>query len=406
MDIKERIKKLPLSSGVYIMKSQHNEVLYIGKASSLRKRVNSHFVLRKGMQTHSFLNKVAEVSFITCDTPQQALILEAALIKEKKPKHNIALRDSKSYPYIEITNEDFPRVFISRPKKNSKNFIFGPYPQTKVLKSALLLMRNIFPYRSCKNMGKTSCLFFHLNMCLGPCVGKVSVIEYRQNIKNIREILTGRRKQVIEGLKIKMRRAAKNLQFEQAKNFRDKLLAVDILYKGKPRTHEIIFLKEALKLPSFPLVIEAVDISSLGRDNSVGSVVVFNEGLPDKSSYRRFRIKKANSQDDYAMIAEVLKRRYLRMSQEKRVFPDLLIIDGGRGHLSTALKVLNSLGVSVPVISIAKENEEIWLPQCKCPLVFSRSNSSLHLIQRIRDEAHRFAGQYQKFLHEKKLLPR
>jgi len=295
MDIQKKIKKLPLTSGVYIMKSKNNGVLYIGKASSLRKRVASHFSLSRDMKTHSFLDKVMDISFICCDTPQQALILEAALIKERKPKYNIALRDNKSYPYIEITNEDFPRVFISRSKKNNKNLIFGPYPQTKVLKSAMLLVRNIFPYRSCKNMPKNSCLFFHLKLCPAPCTGNISPFDYGQNIKNIREILMGRRKQVIKGLKTRMNQMVKKLQFEQAKNFRDKLLAVDILYKGKPRAHEIISLKKILKLPSFPLVIEAVDISSLGRDSSVGSVVVFNEGFPDKRSYRRFRIKKSNN---------------------------------------------------------------------------------------------------------------
>lgn len=404
MDIKKKVKSFPSACGVYIMRSKKGEVLYIGKASSLNKRVSSYFISRGSPKTDSLLVNMADIDYIECETPEQALILEAALIKEKKPKYNITLKDSKSYPYVEVTKEKFSRIFISRPKKRSGKILFGPYPRTKTVKSALMLMRNIFPYRSCGVMPKTACLFFHLKLCPAPCVGEVSVSDYKINVDSIRGILKGERKRIIKSLETKMAEFAAKEDFEGAAKIRDKLISVNDLYKGKPQKHEIISLKEIIKLPCLPLVIEAIDISSLDKNTSAGSVVVFRNGLPEKNSYRRFMIKKVESKDDYAMIGEVVNRRYTRLRKEGGKLPDLIVIDGGKGHVQRAKQELDDLGLKIPVIGIAKQNEEIWLPFKRKPLVIPRSNPGLRLIQRARDEAHRFAHKYHLVRRKKVLL--
>ncbi len=405
MDIRKKINQLPSASGVYIMKSRSGEILYIGKASSLRQRVKSHFSRPPASKPDIFREEVADIAYLECDTPEQALILEAALIKEKKPRYNVALKDNKSYPYIEITREEFPRVFISRPKGKNKSLLFGPYPETKTLRSALLLVRRIFPYRSCPKIPKRPCLFFHLKLCPAPCSRKISSADYRVNIESISRILKGERRKLAKALEGRMKKLVKNLQFEQAAHLRDKLSAINNLYRGKPRAHAIVSLKEVLKLPRLPLNIEAVDISSLGSRNAAGSIVVFKEGVPVKKNYRRFRIKDAVVNDDYAMVAEVVRRRYLRLIKENKALPDLVIVDGGKGHAAVVSEVLIGLGLSLPVVGLAKKNEEIWFPRSRNPVRLSRGDPGLQLIQRIRDEAHRFAHNYQVVRRRQNLWP-
>ena len=402
------------------MKSKSGKAIYVGKATSLRKRVSSYFSKAVDSKTDSLLKNIDDIDYIRCESPEQALILEAALIKEKKPKYNISLRDNKSYPYIEITKEKFPRIFISRPKVNpvrsikfkgeknktsngvkNKNLLFGPYPQAKTLELALTLIRRVFPYCSCKRMPKQVCLFFHLKLCPAPCKGEISLSAYKNNIQSICKILKGQRRELTNELTAKMKKLAAGKKFEKAASLRDKLLAVDSLYKGKPKVHEIIALKEILSLPRLPLHIEAIDISSLGRSDCVGSVVVFRDGVPDKNSYRRFQIRTARKRDDYDMIAEVMRRRYSRLIKEKSCLPNLIIVDGGKGHLLRAYKELEVLGVFIPLIGIAKKNEEVWTVSKKTPVIISRGNPGLHLIQRARDEAHRFAHAY-GLVHRKK----
>ncbi len=404
--ISNGVKKLPLGPGVYIMKSKRGKVIYVGKASSLRKRVSSYFSKAVDSKTNSLLKAVDDIDYIRCESSEQALILEAALIKEKKPKYNISLRDNKSYPYIEITKEKFPRIFISRPKVKNKNLFFGPYPQVKTLESALTLIRRIFPYCSCKRMPKKACLFFHLKLCPAPCKGEISLSAYKNNIESICKILKGQRRELASELTAKMKKLAAGKKFEKAASLRDKLLAIDSLYEGKPKAHEIIALKEILNLPKLPLYIEAIDISSLGRSDCVGSVVVFRDGVPDKNSYRRFQIRTAKKRDDYDMIAEVMRRRYSRLIKERSCLPNLIIVDGGKGHLLRADKELEALGIFIPLIGIAKKNEEVWTVSKKTPVIISRSNSGLHLIQRARDEAHRFAHAYGLVHREKRTINR
>ena len=409
--IRDQIKGIPLSCGVYIFKTDKGKVIYIGKALSLKKRITSHFS-SSSFKRDIFLRLVDRIEFIVTDTEEQALILEASLIKEKKPKYNVSLRDDKSYPYVEITNEEFPRIFISRPKTKelkkdkTKSILFGPYTETKVLKSALKLIRQVFPYRSCRKMPKKPCLFFHLKLCPAPCIKNISAAQYAQTIKNISKVLGGQRKSLMQTLDKRMNSCSQGMNFEEAAKLRDQIMAVYNLYWGKRGTNELVSLKQVLGLSGIPLVIEAMDISSLGVKLATGSVVVFRNGIPDKNSYRRFKIKTVKRIDDYAMIAEVVKRRYQRLLNENKKLPDLIIIDGGKGHVQTAKEQLDELNISTPVIGIAKRNEEIWFADRSKPLVIAKDRPCLHLVQRIRDEAHRFAKKYHKLLRSKRITER
>lgn len=395
MDIKEKINSLPESCGVYIMKSAEGEVLYVGKAASIKKRIKTHFS-RPQAKNSNFISQVVDIEYIQCLTAEQALILEAALIKERKPKYNIALRDNKTYPYVAVSKEQFPRVFIIRPKNKTNSFLFGPYTQAKTLKSALESIRKVFPFRSCSRLPKTACLFFHLKLCSAPCEGKISPAKYTETIDSTIRILKGERRKLIKSLEAKMRGLADKKKFEQAAGIRNILTAIYSLYQGRPKEHEIISLKATLALRKLPLHIEAIDISSLGTSEATGSVVVFKDGAPSKNSYRRFLIRAVKKKDDYNMIAEVVRRRYSRLIREKKPLPDLVIIDGGKGHVLTAQKVFSNLAISPGgLIGIAKRNEEVWFADKKDPLVIAKDQPCLHLLQRIRDEAHRFAHSYQ-----------
>jgi excinuclease ABC subunit C len=392
--LKEKVKRLPLGAGVYIMKSARGKVLYVGKASSLRKRVRSYFSPPVDVKRGMLLENVADIEYVECKSQEQALILEAALIKEKKPKYNVALRDDKSYPYIAITKEKFPRIFVCRPKKKEGLLLFGPYTSVKLLKTALKLVRKVFPYRSCLKMPRTPCLFYHLQLCPGPCAGKISLAEYADNVRGICRLLSGERRSLVKSMEKKMARLSRQEKYEEAAIVRDKILAIRNLCEGKAQQPELLSLKESLKLGCVPLVMEAIDVSCLAGKQAVGAVVVFKDGNPDKSSYRRYRIKEVAGIDDCAMVAEVVRRRYRRLKAENAKLPDLVIVDGGKVHACKAKEELDKLGLSIAVVGIAKRNEEVWLPAEEQPLIMAADNPGLHVVQRIRDEAHRFAHSY------------
>lgn len=399
MDIKDKIKKLPDSCGVYLMKSKEGRILYVGKAASLKKRVASYFSPNLSEKNRLLAEKIKKIDFIKCENPQQALILEAALIKEKKPKYNIALKDNKSYPYLEITQEKYPRVFISRPFEKRGSFFFGPYTDVNLLKEALKAIRRIFPFCSCKSkrglaVGKKVCLYYHLALCSGPCAGKVTVVEYNDGIKAIKKILKGKRPELLSFYRKKMKVLASQKKFEKAAKLRDKIYALENIYRQKPKLHQLIILKESLGLPRLPLLIEAIDTSALGRKDATGSVVVFKDAIPNKDAYRRFLIKGFKLNDDYKRIEEVVSRRYRRLVKEKKQLPDLVLIDGGKGHLSGAKRVLDKLGLNIPLVGLAKKKEEVWLPGKSKPENISEESPALRFLQRIRDEAHRFAHSY------------
>lgn len=405
--LKLKVSKLPDAPGVYLMKSKKGDLLYVGKAFSLKKRVATYF--KKTLsdeKTAALVEKIHDFDIILCDTEAQALILEASLIKEKKPRYNISLRDDKSYPYVEVTKETFPRIFSSRPTQGSPSVLYGPFTSAVLIKEALKLIRNIFPYRSCRRMPKKPCLYYHLRLCPAPCAGKISTGEYRTIVHSVCKIVSGKKKSLIRSLEKKMAQCSHKGAFEEAALVRDKLFAVYALYSGKRKLNEIIQLKKTLKLKRLPLYIEAIDISTISGASATGSCVVFRDGVPDKSSYRRFRIKQARQQDDYQMIKEVVLRRYSRLLKESRPLPDLIIIDGGKGQAGAAYAVLSTLGITVSVIGIAKKHEEIWFPKVSNPVCIPHDSGALSLVKRVRDEAHRFAHKYHTLLRGKKTFLR
>jgi excinuclease ABC subunit C len=376
----------------------------VGKAVSLRKRVASYFRGNNPPKTEALAGNICDIEYIECVSEAQALLLESALIKEKQPKFNVELKDAKSYPFLEVSREEFPRIFISRPRDKEGRILLGPYTDAGALKEVMKLVRRIFPYRSCVRLSGKPCLYFHLKLCPAPCAGYISPDEYEKTVNGIRKVLEGRRRELEEDLERQMREASGRQLFEKAAGLRDKLTALQNLYAGCQKPHELSALKDILNLPSMPLNIEAFDISNLSGTSAVGSLVSFRDGKPDKNNYRRFRIKSIGKIDDYAMLGEVLRRRYRRLLKNGAGLPDLVIVDGGRGHVRRAKEELDRLGLALPVVGIAKQNEEIWFPLKSRPLIIPRDNPALKLIQRMRDEAHRFARKYHVLLRKKKLL--
>lgn len=407
-DLTNKIKALPNTSGVYLMKNVSGKVIYVGKAISLKKRVQSYF--RKNQEsakTQKLVEDISDIYYIETASEAEALILEASLIKEHKPKYNISLRDDKSYPLIEITAEEFPKISVVRPNKQKKDAkYYGPYVNATLIREALTIIRKIFPYRVCDNMPKKECLDNHIGLCDAPCVGKISKVEYKKNIRNIRLILEGRKDDLYRSLTKEMEIFSQEHRYEKAIKARDQLRAIGALYSS---TKDINYYKEAeqlmrtLNLPRTPLRLEAFDISNIMGNQAVGSMVSFFNGVPDKKNYRKFRIKEVEGIDDFKMIAEVVRRRYRRLQNEGAAYPDLIVIDGGKGQLGAACAQLEILGVDIPIISLAKREEEIFLPKRRSPVKLPENSLGLRLLQRIRDEAHRFAVSYHRKLRSKKM---
>jgi len=418
MDLSEKISQAPLSSGVYLMKDAQGNILYVGKAISLRKRVQSYFrkTREKFSKTDLLVRHIRDIEFILTASEAEALLLEASLIKKYQPKYNVDLRDDKTYPFIQITKETFPLISVVRPSfkkgerpplsKRSPRY-FGPYVDATLIREALNIIRKVFHFRSCDSLPKKVCLDYHLGLCDGPCEGKISAADYKKIIRHVSLILEGRKDELYLSLKKEMEEASRHQKYEQAAKIRDQIRAIGALYSG---TKDINYYKEAeqlkqvLNLSRLPERIEAFDISNIMGEQAVGSLVSFLNGKPDKSQYRRFRIRDVSGIDDFKMIGEIVRRRYRRLKEEGLTFPDLIIIDGGKGQLSSAYKELQDLGVQIPLISIAKKQEQIFLPQKRFPVVFRLDSLGLQLIQRVRDEAHRFAISYHRTLRSQNVL--
>ncbi|MEW5894992.1 MAG: excinuclease ABC subunit UvrC [Candidatus Omnitrophota bacterium] len=439
-NVLKQLKNIPFSSGVYLMKDSGGKVIYVGKAVDLHKRVQSYFRgvfpakesgkpglrdeadskenISSGKPHHrrrQAVSKtdllVAEIKDIDCiltNSEAEALILEASLIKKYHPKYNVSLRDDKSYPYIEITGEDFPCVAVVRPREKKKGSVyFGPYTNAGLIRDALNIIRRIFPFRTCDPFPKKECLDYHIGLCEAPCIQNQTRSDYRKVIRNVSLILEGKKDELYRKLMREMEKCAKDQQFEKAAKLRDQIRAIGALYSG---TKDINYFKEAeqlqraLHLPRLPERVETFDISNIMGQESVGSMVSFFNGKPDKQNYRRFKIRSVEGIDDFQMIAEVVRRRYQRLKEEKRLFPDLIVIDGGKGQLSAAMEELNKLELEIPIVSLAKREEEVFLPGRRGPVILSKDSLGLKLLQRCRDEAHRFAVNYHRKLRGARAL--
>jgi len=405
--LKENILSAPDSPGVYLIKDKAGKIIYIGKAKSLKKRLGSY--LGGGLQakTAAMISNALDIECRLTQTEGLALLLEAALIHKYEPRYNVALRDDKSFPFVKISDEEFPAVCMTRKVGTDTGRYFGPYTNAKLLRQALKVVRKYFPYRSCKKMPRSPCIYYRIGLSPAPCAGKINKAEYARIIKSISLILEGKSENLIKKLTKEMRMKARQRKFEEAAALRDKILSLSSLGAEYHIPQAALSdLKELLGLKRLPMRIEGFDVSNIYGQEACASMVSFYDARPDKDNYRRFRIRAVKGIDDYAMIREAVARRYSRLIKEGLPLPDLIIIDGGRAHLLAGQRELMRLGLKAPLVSIAKEEENIYTTARIKPLRLSHDTPALNLIRRVRNEAHRFALSYHHILRRKMLIGR
>lgn len=528
---------LPNSPGVYKFLSSKNKILYVGKSKNLKKRVKSYFQKEQNKKIANMIKETTKIDFVLSESEHDALLLENNLIKENKPKYNILLRDDKSFPYIAISKERFPKIYSTRKINHKKEEIFGPYTNVKSMRSILKLIKNLYKIRNCNyvlssenidNKKFKVCLEYHLGNCKGPCENMQEEAEYENDIKEIKNILKGRTIELINSLKKQMANFSKNQNYEKAQDIKDKIFHIEsftsksivvnfkvnnldvfglmdddnhyfinfmkvnngmiissetikvrkklsfdyneigqilvdlklkygsisnntisnislknslpdnlnsivpkagdkkslidmslknVLFYKKNLYNEkkerktkkisvLIDLKNKLNLKRVPFHIECFDISNIQGSNTVASMVLFRDGYPSKKEYRRYKIRSVDKPDDFESMREVVKRRYKRLIKEKMKLPDLIIIDGGKGQLSSSCEVLKILNIynKINIIGIAKKLEEIYFPKDPVPILLGKKSEQLKLIQNIRNEAHRFAINYHKQLRSNTFL--
>lgn len=548
-ELDNKIENLPNLPGVYLFKNSIGKIIYIGKAKNLRNRVKSYFVSHlNSAKTEALVNKIADLDVIVTDNEVEALILESNLIKQHKPRYNINLKDDKSYPYITITNEDYPQVYATRKVVRDGSKYFGPYTDVKTMKYALRVLREVFRIRSCRyNITQETiekkkykvCLDYHIKKCDGPCEGLILKEDYNKMIDEVELVLRGKIDPLISSLYQEMLKYSEELKFEKAAEIKRKIDSLQVYSNsqkvvgsdladrdiitcsvdipdgvaaifnirngklvGKKKFHfaynielpsediysnlirtiydslieippEIIVptlplekedlqiwlskkcnyevkifkpskddiqslvnlcnqnaifelneiklqrmkkegeisyilrsLQRDLNLPHPPIRIECFDISTLQGADTVASMVVFENGKPKKSDYRKFIIKSIKDKpDDFTSMAEVVERHYRRILEEGKSLPDLIMIDGGKGQLNAAIKSLKKLNLTnYNIIGLAKRLEEIFLPYKSESILISKTSSSLKLLQKIRDEAHRFAITFHREKRTKRVI--
>jgi excinuclease ABC subunit C len=426
----EKVRQFPTAPGVYLMKDAQGRVIYVGKAKNLRSRAGSYFqkTAAGDRRICDWIGEVAEVDFLAADSEVDALLMEARLIKDIQPRHNQELKDDKSFPYLQITTgEDFPRVNFTREPRDHGVKLYGPFPRAKSLRGAIQVLQRIFKFRTCSLDIEEDdprwrwfrpCLLYSIDQCTAPCNLRVDRDTYRTDIRRLRLFLDGKKDVVLNEMDAEMREASKALQFEKAARLRDELKALrNLNLRGDLAKHaqpEVFYvdprkglkgLKKVLQLESTPRRIDGVDIAHLGGTETVGSLVTFIDGLPFKPGYRRYKIRSVAGIDDFASIREVVSRRIHGLRERDEPFPDIFLIDGGKGQLGAALDAFSALNVSPPtLISLAKREEEIFVPGQANPIVLGRRSFALRLLQYVRDEAHRFAQHYHHMLRTKRTL--
>ncbi len=413
--LQEKANKLPQTPGIYLFKGQDGEILYIGKARELRKRVSSYFRSRAHAPKISvLLDRIFDIEIIETQTEVDALLLEAELVRRHEPRYNTQLKDDKSFPLLKLTGDQFPRLVVTRNKSDRKATYYGPYTDPKLLREAVRIINSLFPIRKCQTLPKRACLYYHIGQCIAPCIKPEVKPQYGWLIREIKGFLRGGRKSLIEYLTERMKKSASEYRFEDAQFFKDQIEALGWFRKkrfnvkrpeGGIGLRGTMELKQILRLERLPEKIICFDVSNIQGDEAVASKVCFYRELANKLEYRRYKIKSVTGIDDYAMIREALSRMIVGVKKGREsALPDLIVIDGGRGHLNTAKKVLDSENCpEVEMISIAKRFELIHSPKAQNPIVFPPGSAALRLLQKIRDEAHRFAITYHRFLKEKQL---
>ena len=448
--IQQKLRDTPHKPGVYLMRDRLGGIIYVGKARDLKKRVGNYFMpsrkMRADRKTRALIDSIEDFDLQIVRNEQEALILESKLIKQYRPRYNVSLRDDKRFYMVKVQLKDpLPRFMLTRLKKDDGARYFGPFVHSVAIKATLEWINREFGLRTCRPRlpGENEYRHCHADVirsCSAPCVGKISEEDYRSRVMEAVALLEGKgRKDRLQGLREQMQQASEKLQFEKAARLRD---IIDNLEKTLSPTRSFVRsggavpstvkpsedlaeLREALSLPDQLNIMECFDISNVSSNHIVASMVRFVNGSPENKSYRRYRIKTVQGQDDFASMAEVVRRRYSRIllensisdlegSQEQPLealrrlaregkspllIPDLVIVDGGKGQLSMAVRELQRLGLhDLPVIGLAKQREEIFRPGISEPLLLSHDSGALKLMQRMRDEAHRFANNYNELL--------
>ena len=512
---------VPHDPGCYLFHDENKEIIYIGKAKDLKKRVSSYFQkTHHDAKTRRLVSHIADIDFIVTSSEVEALLLESTLIKKHQPRYNINLKDSKGYAYIALSGDAYPRISIARTKdssskKNGGKF-FGPFVSARERDQILHFTKRTFKLRSCKNLRKRPCLRYHLDSCAAPCTGRVSEQEYAYQVKCAEKVLQGKNTELLSEMREDMQKRSDEFAFEEALLLRNQINAIEhlserqyVLRDTKEQEHiihyachadqvylmlfsvergclsekeEFVFEKtedfldefliqyytenlpphdlilpeevdssmeeylskkrgskvtitvpkrgdkrrllslvsknieatffkhinrvdalgEALNLPSPPSIIECFDVSHLSGTGTVGAMVRFLDGKPDKRNYRRYKLKSYEGSDDFAGIAELVRRRYTRLLEEESTLPDLIVIDGGKGQLQAAHQEMKALDLQIPLISLAKREEEIYSISSQTPLPIRRNSEASLLLQEIRNETHRFAITYQRVTRSKK----
>jgi len=419
---KQNTEKLPKTNGVYCFKKSA-DFLYIGKAINIKERVKNH-LQSPVFKDAVFLPQTDKIGYIKTNSEIEALLLEAQMIKKFLPKYNTVWRDGKSHLYVFITKEKFSRVFVGHKTQMSKSkcqikskIQIGPFVDSKALRQTLRLLRQIFPYRTCKTMPKRPCLYKELGLCPAPCVLKVQNSKlkkaYQRNIKNLIFVLQGKKQSVSKNLRKEMQTASKEQNFEKAKILRDQVFALEKVFANA----QILQGAERLAAASCPEVrlrgrIEGYDISNIQGKMATGGLVVFENGAPYKSQYRKFKIKLKDTPDDTAMLKEVLQRR---LEHTEWQIPQVILIDGGKAQLNIAIEIKYQMSKSKcqikskiqmsKMMALAKRNNELFVEGKKEPILLKNlPQETANLILRVRDEAHRFALSYHKKLRSKKLI--
>ena len=389
----DKIKKFPDTPGIYVMRNSHRQILYIGKATSLRHRVLSYFQRPQEARIELMLSQVDNIEIQRTDSVIEALLLENNLIKKFDPKYNIKLKDGKTYLGIYVTKEDWPKVIPARlTQKLPPGEFFGPFPSSKEVGDALQILRKLFPFRvSCIPESGKACFEYHMGMCPGVCFGKINKEDYQATIKQLKLFLRGQKKEAIRLLQNEMKVKAKNMEFERAARLRDQIFALKHIQDvAMIRDEDLDGLKP------IPKRIEAYDISNISGQFSVGSMVVFTDGIIDKSQYRKFKIKSVDSADDIGSLKEVLTRR---LAHTEWGYPEIMLVDGGRGQVNAFQEILTDQKINIPVVGIAKgpkrDRNDIIAPD--------GIELDKKMLIKLRDEAHRFAIDYYRTLHRKSL---
>jgi len=432
--LRERVKSFPTGPGLYFMKGPEDKVLYIGKAKNLRSRVASYFqdlseiAASRGPKIVEMLSKVESVDFLETASEVDAVLKEARLIKDIRPPYNTDLVDDKTFPYLEITiGDEFPSVFITRKPRPKGSRLFGPFASAKDLRQVLVVLQKIFQFRTCKLEIKSEdpkrkyfrpCILYSIKQCTAPCAARIEKDEYRKIIQDLVRFLRSKRSTILKQLRKQMMEASEKLEYEKAAMYRDRIRLIESLERrGSPDedvqpevfaadpAEALVKLQKILNSSEPVRIIEGIDVANIAGAEAVGSLVKFIDGRPFKSGYRRFRIKTVKGIDDYAMIGEVIRRRYKYAMAGEELWPDLVLIDGGLGHLHAAEKAFEDMKAPMPnIAAIAKKQEHIYLRGSTEALKLASHSPVRKLLQYVRDEAHRFAQHYHHILRTKKML--